>query len=341
MNVVGKVLHPTPLFECAYAVKGQIGRERWPSQRPLLIVSDRKGIFIMESIVETIGNTPLLKLESLQGRATVYAKLERFNPGGSIKDRVVQAMLTAAEESGELKAGMTVLEPVAGNTGIALALLCRLRAYRLILTMPEDYMPERRYVLECCGAEIELTPAAAGISGAIRRAAELKQEHPDYFIPDHFHNEVQVEAHSQGLVQEIRSDLADIIPDALVGCVGTGSSLQALARYYRPHGTKIFVVTVSPRARTVPGIDFGLSESLLDKDWVDQTVQLTMEEALQGFQELAASTGVLAGLSSGATYRVAKKLSLQLGTGKNILTIFYDGGERYFSLEKTLRKEVA
>lgn len=306
----------------------------------------------MENLVDTIGNTPLLKLAQgvPVGGADIYAKVERFNPGGSIKDRVAVAMIDAAEQKGRLAPGRTVLEPVAGNTGIALALVCRLRGYSLILTMPEDYMPERRYILECCGTRIETTPAEEGIAGAIRRAHVIQKEHPDYFMPDHFSNPAQVEAHHKGLMQEILTDLDGVSIDAFVGCVGTGSSLTAIAEALQPEGTKI--IAVEPAAspflsegksgrHAIPGIGFGFAPETLKRELIDQIETITDEEALKGSQDLAAKTGLLAGLSSGANYHVAKKVSQELGGGKNVLTIFYDGGERYLSLKRELsNKEI-
>lgn len=304
----------------------------------------------METLLEAIGNTPLLKLGrgAPDGGATIYAKLERFNPSVSIKDRTVRAMIDAAEQSGALKAGGTVLEPVAGNTGIALAHICNIRGYPLILTMPEDYMPERQHILECCGTQIETTPAEQGIKGAIERAQQIKVEHPDYFIPDHFANETQVEAYRQGLVQEILTDLEGVSVDAFIGCVGTGSSLIAIAEAFRPNGTQIIAVEPASCAflskcetgrHAIPGISFGFVPDYFPREAIDRIETVTDQQAVQGFRSLAAETGLLAGLSSGANYHVAKQVSTELGAGKNILTLFYDGGERYFSLEKELQGE--
>lgn len=304
----------------------------------------------METILEAIGDTPLLKMDlgAPERGATIYAKVERFNPGGSLKDRVAVAMLDAAERAGRLRPGGTVLEPVAGNTGIALALVCRLRGYRLLLVMPEDYMPERQHVLECCGTVIETTPALLGIAGAIRRAGEIQREHPDYYMPDHFANREQRTAHRRGLVPEILRDLSGVPVDAFVGCVGTGSSLSAIAEELRPTGTEI--IAVEPAAapflsegrggkHAIPGIGFGFAPLTLDRRLIDRIETVTDDEALHGFRELAATTGLLAGLSSGASYSVSKKVARELGAGKAVLTLFYDGGERYFSLQQELHGE--
>ncbi len=303
--------------------------------------SFKEGFFNMENILAAIGNTPLLRLE--QGPppdgAVIYAKIERFNPGGSLKDRAALAMIEAAEEEGKLQVGGTVVEPVAGNTGVALALICRLRGYSLILTMPEDYMPERRYILECCGTQIETTSAAEGITGAIRRAREIHAEHPGSYMPDHFSNRVQVTAHRQGLVSEIVADLEGVAVDAVVGCVGTGSSLTALAEIFREQGSEIIAVDPPTFPHAIQGIGFGFDPALLNQELIDRRETVTDEEALAGFRDLAATTGLLAGLSSGAVFHVAKKIARQLGPDKNILTLFYDGGERYFSLREELQKK--
>lgn len=294
----------------------------------------------MQSVLEATGQTPLLKLDTIvQAGATLYAKLERFNPSVSIKDRNVLAMIDAAEALGQLKAGGTVLEPVAGNTGIALAHICNIRGYRLILTMPEDYMPERRHILERCGTQIETTPAVHGVQGAIDRARELQGQHPDYYVPDHFSNESQLEAHRKGLVKEIIQDLAGTRIDAFVGCIGTGSSLTAIAEVFQG-GAQIIAVEPSERSHAIPGISFGFRPPYLKNKLIDRVEKISDQEAAAGFRELAAETGVLAGLSSGANYFIAKKIARDLGPDKNILTIFYDGGERYFSLEKELRRAI-
>lgn len=301
----------------------------------------------MDTLIGTIGKTPLLKMERgiPEGSATVYAKVERFNPGGSLKDRVVMAMLDEAERQGRLKQGGTIVEPVAGNTGIALAILCTLRGYHLILTMPQDYMPERRYILECLGTEIFTTPAEDGIDGSIAKAKKILEEHPDYYMPDHFTNPVQVGAYRDGLVKEISGDLAGVAIDAYVGAVGSGSSLTAIAEQFRPGGAKIIAVepaaspflSLGKRGRhAIQGIGFGYDPPNFKRELVDRIETVTDEEALRGFRDLAAQTGLLAGLSCGANYHVVKKVAKELGPGKNVLTIFYDGGERYLSLEKEL-----
>ncbi len=295
----------------------------------------------METLLEAIGNTPLLKLaERTSAGAAIYAKLERFNPGVSIKDRHVLAMIEAAESQGVLKPGGTVIEAVYGNTGIALAHICNIKGYQLILVMPEDYIPERRHVLSCLGIEIINTPAAQGIRGAMEQAAAIKVEHPDYFTLNHFDNAAQLTAHLSGLAQEILDDLTGIQIDAFVGALGTGSSLAALAQVLRPQGTQI--IAVEPEAgQAIPGIGFGLEPQHIKAELVDRIVTVTAQDAARGFKELAAENGVLAGLSCGANYRVAKQIAAELGPGKNVLTIFYDGGERYFSLQQELKEKAS
>ncbi len=294
-----------------------------------------------ESLLDATGNTPLLHidLEVPEGTVNLYAKLERFNPSVSIKDRNVRAMIDAAEQSGELQAGGTVLEPVAGNTGIALAHICNVRGYQLILTMPEDYMPERRHILKRLGIKIETTPADQGIAGAVERAQVIKTEHPDYYVPDHFTNEVQVEAHRAGLVREILDDLNGVSIDAFIGSIGTGSSLVAIAEALKPAGTQIIAVEPAAAKHAIQGIGFGFQPPYLKEGTIDHVEKVSDQDAVQGFREMAAETGVLGGLSCGANYIVAKRMARTLGPDKNILTVFYDGGERYFSLEKELKNE--
>ena len=307
---------------------------------------------MIETLIEAIGDTPLLKLEPRdpEGAATLYVKLERFNPSVSLKDRNVLAMIQQAENEGLLRPGGTVIEPVAGNTGIALAHICNVKGYRLVLTMPADYMPERHHVLECCGTQIEITPAEEGIDGAIERARQIHRQHPEYVYLDHFSNEAQVRAHETGLVKEILADLGDVHIDAFIGSVGTGSSLTAIADVLQPHGTQM--IAVEPAAapflsqgvrgvHKIPGIGFGFMPEYLRRVRLDRIETVKDEEALEGFRNLARETGVLGGLSCGANYWVAKKIAAELGSGKNILTIFYDGGERYFSLGKQLARKMA
>lgn len=304
----------------------------------------------MHQLTENIGKTPLFRCKRgfAASAAMVYAKLERFNPGGSIKDRNVRAMLETAQQTGALKPGMTLIEAVAGNTGIALAMQCRRLGYSLVLVMPEDYMPERRYILECLGVQLVLTPAVDQMAGAYRKAQEILRQHPDYYMPDHFHNQAQVDDHSQHFIQEILDDLSrepkknakDTPIDVFLGCYGSGSHLAAAIQVLKPQGTRIIALRPNSQSHAIPGIGFNVPAVLFNESEIDHFIEFNQEDALRGMEELARETGILAGLSSGANYVIAKRLAAELGPEQTLVTTFYDGGERYLSLEKNLKEKL-
>ncbi|MFO1463424.1 MAG: cysteine synthase A [bacterium] len=301
----------------------------------------------MESILEAIGNTPLIQLGASvpAGHASVYAKLECFNPGGSIKDRICKHMIESAEASGKLKPGTVVIEPTSGNTGIGLALVCGVKKYRLILVMPENYSVERRYLMREMGAELVLTPAEDEMPGAIARVEQLAREYPDCFLPRQFSNPDNPEAHRKTTAPEILRDLPAAEIDAFVVGVGTGGTLTGVGSVLKGLHPRCLVVAVEPeqaavlsgrqpRVHRIQGIGPGFIPEILDRKLIDRIETVGDEEAYQAAKALARSEGLLMGISSGAAFVAALRLARELGPGKKVVTVFPDKGERYFSIEK-------
>lgn len=295
----------------------------------------------MESLLEAIGNTPLLRLsKSLpEGCASVYAKLEKYNPGGSVKDRVVIHLLEKAEKSSRLAARGTIVAATTGNSGIGLAYIGNRKGHKVILTMPENFSVERRKLLESYGATVFLTPASEGMKGALDRAKELCQKTDAYFF-DQFENEETPKAHHQ-TIQEIQKDLGKPI-DFFVAGIGTSGTLMGAAQILKKNGTKIIAVepAASPTLsqgkvghHKIQGIGPGFVPTILERSLVDEVVTVTDEEAFLGAREVAQKEGLLVGISCGAAFVASRKIAQQLGSGKNIVTVFPDGGERYFSLQ--------
>ncbi|MCP5468849.1 MAG: cysteine synthase A [Deltaproteobacteria bacterium] len=300
-----------------------------------------------KNILDEVGHTPLLKLSrSLpQPCANVYAKLEMFNPGGSIKDRICLNMIEAAEREALLQPGATVIEPTSGNTGIGLAIVCSVKKYRLILVMPENYSIERRYMMQEMGAKIVLTPADQEMAGAIERAEEIFNETPGAFMPRQFNNLHNPETHQTYTAAEVFEDLPAQSIDALVLGVGTGGAITGLARAIKAENPNCLVVAVEPAGAAVlsgekpavhkiQGIGAGFIPEILDLDLIDRIEKVQDEEAFEYSKKLSLNEGVLGGLSSGANFCVASHIAKELGPDKNVLTIFCDKGERYFSIEK-------
>lgn len=292
-----------------------------------------------------IGNTPVVRLSRFQPgeRAEIVAKLESFNPGGSVKDRAALWMIRDAEERGLLKVGATIVEPTSGNTGIALAMIAASRGYRLVLTMPESMSVERRQLLRAYGAQLVLTPAALGMRGAVEKALEIKERNPEYFMPFQFENPANPEAHERTTAVEIlRATQGEL--DAFVAGVGTGGTITGVARVLKRVVPRIQVVAVEPAESPVlsggkpgphriQGIGAGFVPRVLDLSLVDRIVTVSSEEAFSVCRELAMTEGLLAGISSGAALAAALKVARQLGPGKRVLVVFPDGGERYLSVE--------
>ncbi len=312
----------------------------------------------IDSILATIGSTPLLRLSRLRppGTGALWAKLESQNPAGSVKDRAALAMIEAAERTGLLKPHArppgVVVEPTSGNTGIGLAMVCAAKGYRLILTMPDNMSFERRALLAIYGAELVLTPAADLMEGAIARAREIVHETSHAFMPQQFENPANPEAHRTGTGPEIlealgMSGASGVVPDALVVGVGTGGSLTGVGRAMRERFPKLQIVAVEPKVSAVlsgypaavtriQGLGAGFVPPILDRSLIDRVVAVSDEDAWATRNALARSEGVLAGISAGANLWAALEVGKELGPKANVVTIIPDTGERYFSLEAEL-----
>lgn len=299
---------------------------------------------IANNILETIGNTPLVRLNKLnQGiDAEILLKLEFFNPLSSVKDRIGAAMVEAAEKEGLLKPGATIVEPTSGNTGIALAFVAAQKGYRLILTMPDTMSLERRKLLKALGAELVLTPGEKGMKGAIAKAEEIKEQNPDYFMPQQFKNQANVEVHKKTTALEIWED-TDGKVDIVISGVGTGGTITGVAsviKELKPSFKAIAVEPVdspvlsggAPGPHKIQGIGAGFVPSILQTDLVDEIVQVTNEEAGDLARRLAKEEGILCGISSGAAVAAALKVaSRPENKGKQLVVIIPSSGERYLS----------
>lgn len=296
------------------------------------------------NILETIGNTPHLRINKLFGsNHEVWIKLERQNPGGSIKDRIALSMIEDAEASGLLKPGSVIIEPTSGNTGIGLAIVAAVKGYKLILVMPESMSVERRRLMKAYGASFELTPREKGMKGAIEKAKELAAGTPNSWIPQQFDNPANIKAHVQKTAVEILSDFPNGI-DYLITGVGTGGHITGVGRVLKAKfpNTKIFAVepTLSPvisggqpGPHPLQGIGAGFIPGNLDTSVLDGVIQITKEEAFEYANRAAKEEALFGGISSGATLAaIAKKLP-EIPAGKTILGFNYDTGERYLSIE--------
>lgn len=302
---------------------------------------------IKRDLIETIGNTPLVAMSRLaaayQAVAEIAAKVERFNPGGSVKDRAALGMILAAEQNGSLARGGTIIEPTSGNTGVGLAWIARLKGYRVILTMPESMSLERRKLLQASGAELVLTPACEGMTGAIRRADELHQSTPGSVILGQFDNPANPESHESTTAEEIWRD-TDGEVDVFVATVGTGGTLTGTARGLKQHRPSVRIVAVEPAsspvlsggeagAHAIQGIGAGFVPGNYDATLVDEVLTVTNEEAFRLMRELASIEGLLVGISSGAAMSAALQLARRAEyAGKRIVVLLPDTGERYLSL---------
>ena len=303
---------------------------------------------IHKSLTELIGNTPLLELsnieQSLGLKARLIAKVEFFNPGGSVKDRVALAMIEDAEKKGLLAPGATIIEPTSGNTGIGLAWVASVKGYKLILTMPETMSQERQKLLKALGATLELTPGADGMNGAIRRANELKELHPGSFIPQQFDNPTNPQAHISTTAEEIWRDTDGEI-DMFVAGVGTGGTLSGTAKGLKNHNPLIKAIAVEPAnsavisggkvgAHKLQGIGAGFIPKNYNPEVVDQVFPVKDDEAMKASRLLAQKEGLLVGISSGAALHAAISLAQkEENAGKTIVVLLPDTGERYLSTE--------
>lgn len=298
----------------------------------------------VENILQTIGNTPHVRINRLFGpSANVWVKSERSNPGGSVKDRIALAMVEAAEKSGALKPGGTIVEPTSGNTGIGLAMVAAVKGYKLVLVMPDSMSVERRRLMLAYGASFDLTPREKGMKGAIARAQELVASTPGAWMPQQFENPANIDVHVRTTAQEILADFPDGI-DALITGVGTGGHLTGVARVLKakfPH-LKVFAVEPAaspvisggtPSPHPIQGIGAGFIPQNLDTSLLDGVIQVDAEVAREYARRSAREEGMLVGISSGATLAaIAQKLP-ELSAGATVLGFNYDTGERYLSVE--------
>ncbi len=305
------------------------------------------------SILDTIGQTPLIRINRLFGdRADVWIKSERSNPGGSIKDRIAVSMIEDAEQSGKLKPGGTIVEPTSGNTGVGLAMVAAVKGYRLILVMPDSMSVERRRLMLAFGASFDLTPRANGMKGAIARAEEIVASTPGAWMPQQFDNPANIDVHVRTTAQEILADSGDRPFDALITGVGTGGHITACGRVLKQAwpSLKVFAVepTLSPvisggdpAPHPIQGIGAGFIPVNLDRDILDGVIQVDPEDAREMARRAAREEGMLVGISSGATLSaIAQKLP-DLGENPRILGFNYDTGERYLSVPDFLPQEDA
>ena len=303
------------------------------------------------SILDTIGNTPHIRLNRLFGdRAEVWVKSERANPGASIKDRIALSMIEDAERSGKLKPGGTIIEPTSGNTGIGLAMVAAVKGYPLILVMPDSMSIERRRLMLAYGAIFELTDRAKGMQGAVDRATEMLGEYADSWMPQQFDNPANVDVHVRTTAQEVLADFRDSPFDALITGVGTGGHITALARVLKKEWPKLKVFAVEPALspilnggkpgpHPIQGLGANFIPSILDRDLLDGVIDVDAEEAREMARRAAREEGMLIGISSGAALAaIAQKLP-ELGERPRILTFNYDSGERYLSVPDFLPQE--
>jgi cysteine synthase A len=297
-----------------------------------------------QSILETIGNTPHVRMQRLFGdQAEVWIKQERANPGGSIKDRIALAMVEDAERSGKLQAGGTIIEPTSGNTGIGLAMVAAVKGYRLVLVMPESMSIERRRLMLAYGATFDLTPREKGMKGAIERALELVEQTPGAWMPQQFENPANVDAHVRETAEEVVRDFADAPPQVVITGVGTGGHISGVAQVLKARWpeTKVFAVepTASPvisggqpGPHPIQGIGAGFIPANLHTDLLDGVIQVEPGDAKEYARRAAREEGMLVGISSGATLAaIAQKLA-ELPAGTRVLGFNYDTGERYLSV---------
>ena len=296
---------------------------------------------IYNNIIEMIGNTPILKVSSLtdENSVKVYVKLEKFNVGGSVKDRAALGMIEKAEELGLLKKGSVIVEPTSGNTGIAIAMIGKLKGYKVIIVMPDTMSKERRSLIKAYGAELLLTEGAKGMKGAIEKANELGKK-DGYFIPQQFENVANPEKHYETTAEEIYKDIPDL--DYFIASVGTGGTLTGIAKNLKSKLPNLKTIAVEPEKSPVlsggkpgphkiQGIGAGFVPSIYEEKYVDEVRTVSDEDAYDIAKRFGIEEGALVGISSGAAIKVALDLAKKVGKGKKILVIAPDGGEKYIS----------
>jgi cysteine synthase A len=298
----------------------------------------------LDNVLDTIGGTPLVRLNRIapESSAAVYAKLEWFNPTGSVKDRVAKGMIESAERKGLVKPGTTIIEPTSGNTGIGLAMVCAVKGYRLILTMPETMSVERSKMLKALGAEVVLTPGASGMQGAVEKAEQLVASTPGAFMPQQFRNKANPWTHRKTTAKEILRAMDKV--DAFVAGVGTGGTITGVGQALRRKFPGVRIYAVEPAASPVlsggkpgphdmQGLGAGFVPKTLDTDIYDSVITVMKEDAVRTARDLARLEGMLVGVSSGAAAWAALEVAKGLGPGKNVVVILPDTGERYLSTD--------
>ncbi|MCK9485000.1 MAG: cysteine synthase A [Candidatus Marinimicrobia bacterium] len=300
---------------------------------------------IYSDILKTIGKTPLVRINKLTAgmKVEIYAKIEFFNPGGSVKDRIALNMIEDAERRGILKTGMTIIEPTSGNTGIGLAMIAAVKGYPVVFTMPETMSIERRKILRQFGARIILTPGNKGMAGAVAEAERLAQQ-DGYFMPQQFNNPANPEIHRKSTAHEIIEDLGDRVPDYFIAGVGTGGTLSGVGEILKKKYPAVRIVAVEPSASPVlsggqpnphkiQGIGAGFIPQILNLNIIDEIIQVDDESAIQTARHLATEEGILTGISAGANMLAALQIAKRSHTEQLLITIFPDTGERYLSTE--------
>ncbi len=295
------------------------------------------------NILGLIGNTPLVRINRMAAGsgAVIWAKLEGFNPGGSVKDRIALSMIEVAEKEGLLKPGGAIIEPTSGNTGIGLAMVAAIKGYRLILTMPETMSMERRQLLQAFGAELVLTPGDKGMSGAVEEAGAMLRDNPGFFMPHQFENKANPEVHRSTTAVEILNDLGSV-PDAFVAGVGTGGTVTGVGEALREKNPGVWIAAIEPATSPVlsggkagkhklAGLGAGFVPGVLNTEIYNEVIQVTDNDAAEATRQLALKEGILAGISSGAALWAALKVAERIGKGKNLVVIFPDRGDRYLS----------
>jgi cysteine synthase A len=301
---------------------------------------------LVDNILELIGSTPMVRLHKIvdDDMAQILVKLESWNPGGSVKDRISLSMIEAAEKEGIIKKGATIIEPTSGNTGIGLAMVSAVKGYHCILVMPETMSLERIYILKSYGAEVVLTPGIEGMQGAIKKAQKLLKKIPYSFMPDQFKNEANSEIHRKTTANEILNAVEGNI-DAFVACVGTGGTITGVSEVLKEKNPGIKIVAVEPKTSAVlsgekpgphkiQGIGAGFIPEILNRKIIDEIVKVDDNESFKTSRKLASVEGIFVGISGGAALLAAMKVAKDLGKGKTVVVIFPDVGERYFSMER-------
>jgi len=299
---------------------------------------------IMNSILDTVGNTPMVKLNRMvpEGSATIYAKMESFNPTWSVKDRIAKSMIEAAERKGLIKKDTTIIEPTSGNTGIGLGMVCAVKGYKLILTMPETMTIERRKLLAAFGAQLILTPGPEGMGGAVKKAEELTASTPNSFMPQQFKNKANPWIHRKTTAKEILKTVERI--DAFVAGVGTGGTITGVGQVLKKKYPQVHIIAVEPEESPVlsggkpgphkiQGIGAGFVPAVLDPKVYDRIIKVNSKDAAETSRKIAKLEGMLVGISSGAATFAALQVAKELGPGKTVVVLLPDIGERYLSTD--------